>query len=153
MNQTTGRRLWLWVAFAGLFGLVAGVAGGSAGGFILGRMYQDQVPGEGAAIMLPLDVIGTQKPTIPTRCKVLCKLVNDFHGAFENAAGTHDSVRLEQTTPWVTVDGYIAKPSADDAKAVELLQDGKKHMLEVEVQFPDPSADELLITRVIGPAN
>jgi hypothetical protein len=146
-------RLVLWVLVAAVLGLVVGLGAGGAAGFTLGKLYQERDESAGVVTPMSLDAVATQRPTVPTRCKALCKLTDSFQGAFAQAAATHQSVRLEQPAPWMIVEGYVVKASEDGQKLAQLLGDGKRHALEIEVEYPDANAEEVLITRVLGSAD
>jgi len=134
----------------------------AAGGVFIGlpaiqRMREDaQTKKDLAQADMTLAAFLAQRPNGPTKLTVECRLDNYYNFAYINAAATHHSLLLEWDSPFAMGHAWVTKDSEAGKEIFEVLKDGRKHRmtLEVVLQGPDgtptpPGRQEMAVVRLV----
>lgn len=93
----------------------------------------------------PLKVFMAERPDSAFVFRVECELADYYNFAFSGAKDTHLSVSLREYNPNSFAHGYVSKDSPDGKRIHQLLRDGQRHKLTLELRHVGP--DGILIDR------
>ena len=82
-----------------------------------------------------------QRPTTPVRFRVWAELSDYYNYAFMNGQKQWYSVALSDDGDKELPTGYIAKNSDSGQRVFDLLKDGRKHRMVVDIAFPSDSIE------------
>jgi hypothetical protein len=74
---------------------------------------------------------------------VLASIGDYYNFEYGKAQETHYSIAMAEEAPHGHLHGYVSKSFSDGRRLVELLFDGKKHRLTLELQFVGPSGEQV----------
>ena len=91
----------------------------------------------------PLKVFMTERPGTASTFRVECELADYYNYAFSEAKDTHLSVNLRHSNPRISVHGYVSKDSPDGKQLLQLLRDGHRHNLTLELRHIGPDGNPI----------
>jgi hypothetical protein len=89
--------------------------------------------------------------TVPTAFRVHATIGNSYYFNYGDASSTHWNVQVDNDDDRIS-GCYISKNSAEGKKLYEILKDGKKHKLILEIKIDsssDNSGNTAIITKVV----
>ncbi|MGE3757615.1 MAG: hypothetical protein AB7H97_07660 [Pseudobdellovibrionaceae bacterium] len=87
-----------------------------------------------------------QKPTDPQKFRVFAELANYYNYEFRDSDSYLYSIRLHEPETYESVYGYIKRDSPDGKRLYEILKDGQKHPVILNVRYhPYASQNNLVI--------
>lgn len=86
-----------------------------------------------------LETFFATNPKEPKTFRITAELGSLFIDEFGDCKETHYNLDIREASPFETCWGYVAKKTDDGKKIYEILKDGQRHKITVELQLVTPS--------------
>lgn len=90
---------------------------------------------------IPLRKFMTTRGEAPASFRVTCELSGAYNHEYQKSAESHYSVLAKSDQ--IAINGYVAKNSPLGERILNLLRDGKPHMLVLQLQYVGPQGESM----------
>jgi hypothetical protein len=97
---------------------------------------------------MPVKTYKATRPKGPHTFVLSCELSDHYNYHYHGAQATHLSVLMVEPDTWESLRGYVRKDSPEGKKLLEILKDGRKHQLIVNVELDGKASDIVAIIRL-----